>query len=261
MVSAVPSFPRRARSEALRAYGVLRSLAVYYGQPWKLRRRRALYRELIAPGSLCFDIGAHAGNRVQCWLELGARVVAVEPQPDFVRLLGLLYGRQPRVTVRACAVGERPGRRVMQISRATPTVSSFSGSWIDEVQRDPRFAAIRWDDRVEVEVETLDGLIARHGEPAFCKIDVEGLEAEVLAGLSRPLRALSFEYIPIAIDHAHACIDRLEQLGGYEYRPSRVETMRWATPAWLEPAAMKRWLAALSLREPSGDVYCRRRAE
>ena len=37
-------------------------------------------------------------------------------------------------------------------------------------------------------------MISRFGAPDFCKINVEGLELEVLRGLSRPVPALSFEY-------------------------------------------------------------------
>src|SRR5690348_18186254 len=48
---------------------------------------------------------------------------------------------------------------------------------------------------------------------AFTKIAVEGLESQVLAGLSRPLPALSPEYVTVALDGAFAVLDRLRALG------------------------------------------------
>jgi len=65
---------------------------------------------------------------------------------------------------------------------------------------------------------TLDDLIERFGEPVFCKIDVEGFEPDVLAGLTRPLAALSVEFVQGALGQARACVDRLEQLAPYRYQ-------------------------------------------
>lgn len=240
-----------------RAYGIARSLAVYYGQPWRAPRRRVFYRQFISPGAVCFDIGAHVGNRISSWLALGAKVVALEPQPDCLRVLRLLYGRHPRVRLLDQAVGERAGRLKLKVSSRTPTVSSLSREWINEVTRDPRFASIEWDHELEVEVQTLDGLIAQHGVPAFCKIDVEGYELEVLNGLSQPLPAVSFEYIPVAKERAVACVERLAQLGRYRFRPSPVETMKWATAEWLSVEQVTRYLRELKLDQGSGDVYAR----
>jgi hypothetical protein len=80
-------------------------------------------------------------------------------------------------------------------------------------------------------VTTLDALVAEHGEPAFCKIDVEGFELDVLRGLSRPVRALSFEYLPPAHDAALAALDLVDGLGDYAYNYSPVETLRFASDA------------------------------
>lgn len=240
-----------------RAYGIARSLVMYHGVPGKHRRMVRFYGEFLSPGDVGFDVGAHAGNRVRAWRALGARVVAVEPQPDFVRLLRLFFGRDREVTIVAKALGARPGTARLGISTATPTVSSMAPGWIETVATDRSFAAVRWDRSVEVAVTTLDDLIAEHGEPAFCKIDVEGFEADVLRGLTRPLRALSFEYLPMAHDAALTVLDLVEQAGDYRYNYSPIETMRWASERWLDATEL---LALLERYRPtgrSGDVYAR----
>ncbi|MEV4417521.1 FkbM family methyltransferase [Catellatospora sp. NPDC049609] len=138
----------------------------------------------------------------------------------------------------------------------------MSREWVASVSRDRRFGGVRWDRRIEVPVVTLDDLIARHGPPAFCKIDVEGFETEVLRGLSRPLHALSFEYLPAAHDAAVSALDQVERLGGtrgYEYNYSPVETMRFAS-SWLDRAGLQRLLEQrFRPLGRSGDVYARAR--
>src|SRR3982751_1766136 len=162
-----------------RTRGIVRSLALYHGVPGRQRKMARLYGEFLGPGDLGFDVGAHVGSRVRAWRRLGARVIAIEPQPDCLRVLRLFFGRNRDVTIVPEAVGAQPGRARLALSSATPTVSSMSPDWIDSVTTDRSFARVRWDRHVEVAVVTLDDLIARYGEPAFCKIDVEGFEVEV----------------------------------------------------------------------------------
>jgi FkbM family methyltransferase len=186
--------------------------------------------------------------------------VAVEPQPDCLRVLRLLFGRDAGVSIVPMAVGARPGRARLALSSATPTVSSMSSEWIESVTAaDRRFASVRWDRSVEVEVVTLDDLITTYGEPAFCKIDVEGFEADVLAGLSKPLRGLSFEYLPMAHEAAQTVLGIVEALGEYEYNYAPIETMRFASEQWLDAPALRRLLDRFQPLGRSGDVYARMR--
>jgi FkbM family methyltransferase len=241
-----------------RSAGLLRSIFMYYGFPWRNRALTRFYAQFVRPGDLCFDIGAHVGNRLRALSRLGAHVVALEPQPQCMRLLRRWYGHHANIELVEQAVGAVPGTRTLFVSERTPTVTTLSREWIGTVETTPGFAGVRWDHDIPVRVTTLDELVAHYGEPAFCKIDVEGAELDVLRGLSCPLKALSFEYIPAATDVAVACVDRLGELGRYEYNWSPGELPRLRSSVWLDPARMADTLRRMPLRERSGDVYARR---
>ena len=107
-ISMAAAASRLSWRERLRmAAGVLRSLRIYYLD----RKRRAamvsLYGAFVKTGDLVFDVGAHVGDRVAAFRALGARVVAVEPQPAIVRVLRVLYGRDPAIMIEPQAVGRK----------------------------------------------------------------------------------------------------------------------------------------------------------
>ena len=213
------------------------------------------YADFVGPGSLCFDIGAHVGSRTLSWSRLGAKVVTVEPQPDFVRLLRWMFAGNSRVTVRGEAVAASVGTLTLLVSPRTPTVTSGSPDFIANASRVPSFAWVRWDGRLEVPATTLDALIAKHGRPDFVKIDVEGMEHEVLAGLSRPIAAVSFEFVPSALHSALASVARLESLSTYRYNVSLGESLKLLFAEPIEAASLRAWLVDRAPDSDSGDVY------
>jgi FkbM family methyltransferase len=210
------------------------------------------YRHFVGPGDLAFDIGAHVGDRAACFARLGARVVAAEPQPAMARFLRRTH---PTVIVVPSAVGAAAGRVVLHVNAANPTVSTASAGFLRAADGAVGWEGQRWDGRISVPATTLDALVRRFGRPAFIKIDVEGFEEAVLAGLSRPVPALSFEFTTIQREVAFACLDRLVALGYRRFNASLGESLTWALPRAVSALAMGDWLAALPVEANSGDVY------
>ncbi|MCH7992090.1 MAG: FkbM family methyltransferase [Gemmatimonadetes bacterium] len=237
--------------------GLIRSLIVYW-RPGRQRGLRRLYAPLVHEGDLVFDVGAHLGDRAAAFAALGARVIALEPQPRIARCLRRIVGRNERITVRAEAVGAAVGRARLAISRRTPTMSTLSAAWRESLgEPTSAFRDVRWEDSVEVPVVTLDTLIEMFGRPSFCKIDVEGYEAEVLAGLSHPVPGLSVEFVSGQLDRASACINRISELGAYRFNLVLGEGRDFVFETWEGADIVLAYLAAGAGGASSGDIYAR----
>ena len=244
-------------SAAVNAAAIGASVRTYYGDAGRMARMRALLAGFVRPGDLAFDVGAHVGDRTACLRALGARVVAVEPQPACLRALRLIHGRDAGVTLVAAAAGAAEGRLTLRLNSANPTVATGSAAFVQAAADAPGWQGQVWDGAVEVAQTTLDALIAAHGAPAFVKIDVEGLEDRVLAGLSHPVRALSFEFTTLQRDVAARALGRLSALGAYRFNASLGESHALAHADWMAAADIGAWLAALPDTANSGDIYAR----
>ena len=238
-------------------FGLLRSLVVYW-RPGRQRGLRRLYRPLVGQSDLVFDVGAHLGDRSAAFAALGARVVALEPQPQVARWLRRIAARHRGVTVRSEAVGRAGGTARLAVSRRTPTVSTLADGWRKKLSLShPGFRGVRWEKFVEVPVTTLDALIDTYGVPKFCKVDVEGHEAEVLAGLTHPVPWISVEFVSGALEVAMACVQRLDELGPYEFNAVRGEERDFVFDAWVTRDRITRWLSDGASGASSGDLYAR----
>lgn len=242
-------------SAALR--GVFRSLRIYHGPQAPRAQMDALYSRFVGPGSLAFDVGAHVGDRISSFRRLGARVVAIEPQPALMRALKLIHGRDADVLLLPAAIAERPGELRLRINTANPTVSSASDNFIFRADGAFGWEGQIWDTEITVPALTLDMIIAKVGPPQFIKIDVEGYEDHVIAGLSQAVPGLSFEFTTIAMDVALRCLDILSARADYRYDVALGESQRLHFNEFVPAGVMAEFLKALPREANSGDIYAR----
>jgi FkbM family methyltransferase len=213
------------------------------------------YSRFISKNDLCFDIGANVGDKLDIFLRAGAKVVAVEPQESCWRVLKRRFNKN--VYIEPVALAAKPGSETLFVDSST-TISSVSKDWIKAVKQSGRFSNHKWAYKLSVQTTTLDNLIDKYGQPAFCKIDVEGAEFDVLQGLSRPIKVISFEFVSERIGPSLDCIDYLSNLGKTEFNYYLGDATSFALPSWVNANEMKTILTLMNKSiENYGDIYVR----
>jgi FkbM family methyltransferase len=237
--------------------------------PAVLDRRAAevtFYRNVLqdlTPGAIVFDIGANQGAKTDIFLRLGARVVAVEPDPFNHRILEQKFRsyrwRQLPVSIVPDAVAAEEGSQTLWIDEPGSGKNTLKRKWVDVLQQDStRFGHnLQFGGQHTVTTTTADRLMTRFGEPFFIKIDVEGAELDVISGLKKPVPYLSFEInLPEFLEEGCACVTKLRGLterSRFNYLSGNELSL--AMPEWLPAADFVAILRSCS--QPSIEVFCR----
>ncbi len=235
--------------------GLARSFLIYW-RPGRQKGLRDFYSTLLSPGDLVFDVGSHLGDRSLAFASIGAKVISIEPQPLVNLWLRKLVGDHDGIIIRQEAVGSCSGTGDLSISDWTPTVSTAAGSWKERiVEANPTFSKVRWNREVAVDFVSLDDLIFLYGTPAYCKIDTEGFEVEVLRGLSCSIGLVSFEFIYGDLEATISCIELLESLDDYEFNIAIGENRHFEFREWINKTILIDHLS--TDKSSSGDLYAR----
>jgi len=226
----------------------------YYINSQKENKRYIdFYSTFINTNDLCFDIGAHRGHRTNIFLKLGAKVVAVEPQKELFKYLKIKFGRN--INIENIGLGSSEKKMTMYLSE-TSSLSTFSTEWLSKAQN--RFADVKWNNKREIQISTLDKLIEKYGIPKFCKIDVEGFEFEVLKGLSKNILYISIEFMtPENSEIITNCLKYLHKLNSnIEINYSIGDTLQMTLSNWLNYDNAITYFENNLFNQPSwGDIY------
>jgi FkbM family methyltransferase len=214
------------------------------------------YSQYVKKGSLCFDIGANIGDKTNLFTQLGAEVVAVEPQESCWRVLRRRFNNS-KVFIEPVALDSKDGSKAIFVDRSH-TLATISEDWISTVKQSGRFSSHKWNDRLSVRTTTLDNMIEKYGKPVFCKIDVEGAEFEVLQGLSQTIDVISIEFVSERIEASINCINSLCRLGKAEFNYYLGESMSFVLPEWASSDEITSILTTMSKDlENFGELYAR----
>lgn len=200
---------------------------------------------------MVFDIGANVGDFTNLFLELGAEVISVDPQPSSVKALQKKFLDNDRVTIIDKGLASEEGNLIFFVSSKSHPTSTFS----EKMKEKSRYNHRKWDKTIKVSVTTLDKLTANYGNPKFCKIDVEGFEPQVIQGLKKPIPFISFEFLGEFFENITSCVNYLVNLGSPRFNYCLNLSYAFGSRNWLPGPQFLRKINHLQGSSACGDVY------
>lgn len=195
------------------------------------------FLDLQSSNKLVYDIGANKGNKVKCFLKMGFRVIAVEPEKKALSTLYWRFGKNKNVTIVEQGISDKEGVLDIHITDSRSGLNTLSDKWVNTLETEK---GNRWQKKhafknsYKITVTTLDHLFAAYGTPYFIKVDVEGYENRVIKGMHKLPAFISFETnLPEFLQETNECIQHLTKLSDkivFNYSlADKLESERWIT--------------------------------
>jgi FkbM family methyltransferase len=211
------------------------------------------FSKLISPGDLVFDVGANVGELTHIFANLGANVIAIEPQSQCIDALKKRFATHSNVKIVEMGLGDRVVSLPIYVNDNSHAIATFSDGWMTQ----SRYADLEWTRSDPVNMTTLDCLISEYGRPKFCKIDVEGFEYPVLRGLSTKIPFISFEFLSECLNEARLCVEYLTTLGSVRFNYSLYNFYTYCSRRWLSSTELLKAISRYPAYYWSGDIYAR----
>ena len=159
------------------------------------------------PPTLVYDIGANEGFTTQYFLNMKAkRVIAIEPDPEAFKILRFRFTKSKKVDLIQVALGDKTGPFPFYQISPHSGYNTFVYDWYHKhVLTDSKI--------LEANMMPITDIFQQHGLPDLIKIDVEGMEWEIIKSIDQDIPFLCFEAnIPLFASNTQFILQHLKEL-------------------------------------------------
>lgn len=156
--------------------------------PLRLTPEERFLMRLELKGKTIYDIGGHIGFLTLFFARsVGntGKVITFEPNPESCAKLqeNVRLNNFVNVEIKGIGLGKKREKRALAVRREEPATGSMKENIQSKILKE------KWTKTFQVEIDSLDSQIELNSlpKPDFVKIDVEGMEFDVLCGMSETI--------------------------------------------------------------------------
>lgn len=218
-------------------------------QFFRARKKIAFYKRFISKGDLCFDIGANIGEKSKLFLKCGAKVVAFEPQKSC--LLKLQEITSSNLFIEPCAITNDYETRTFHISNISD-ISTFSNKFMRLYASE----ICQWNRFEDIQCYPITHYFKKYGIPHYCKIDVEGLELEIITSIKQKIPFIEFESTSEFLEESIKCVAHLAAMN-YHFNIIKDSSFSFTSQQWLKKEAIIAKMKDFATINTHANIFCK----
>lgn len=159
------------------------------------------------PPNLVYDIGANEGFTTQYFLNMKAkRIIAIEPDPEAGKIFQFRFAKSKKVDLIQVALGDKTGLFPFYQISPQSGYNTFVYDWY-------RLHTLANSKILVAKMMPITDIFQQFGLPDLLKIDVEGMEWEIIKSIDQDIPFLCFEAnLPLFASNTQSILKHLNAL-------------------------------------------------